>query len=109
MEKMEALKEWIAGLISFLALVTTWILYKNSRHKSTHKDIYDKLDKKADADFVKEELKKMNDHLNERLDSHTEESKAIHELILEQVQQQNKLFTSMDDKLNILIQNQIKK
>lgn len=97
---METLK-WIAGIaLGVGTLVTTWVL----AHRNTHKDIYNKIDMKANKDYVDTEIKKITENLNVRLDSHVHESNAVNELLLNAMDKQGDLIKSMDGKLNILIQ-----
>lgn len=106
---MEETGKWIAGIIlSIAALISTWVLARNKGHKDTHKDFYNKLEQleksKADKEFVKDELEKINGNINNRLEAHVHESQAVNELLLNAMDKQGDLIKSMDGKLNILIQ-----
>ena len=106
---MEETGKWIVGVIlSISALVSTWLIAKSKGNKDAHKDLYKKLDdlerRKANDDFVKEELKKVNENLNTRMESHIHESTAANELILNAMSTQADLIKSIDGNVKILIQ-----
>lgn len=97
---MENIK-WVAGIIlGVITIITTWVL----AHRNAHRNIYDKLDRKADKDFVEKEMKKFSESINTRLEAYRHESDTVNELLLNSMEQQGKLIQSMDGKLNILIQ-----
>jgi hypothetical protein len=102
--------KWLIGLIVVITgMIAGWIAGSKNRNNNTHKDIYEKLSKKADIDFVNQEINKITDNLNTRLESHVHESQAVNELLLRAIDSQKDMMSSMDGKLNILIENQIKK
>ena|SRR4030067_2515754 len=111
---MEESWKWVTGIIiSLLAIITTWTLASRKNHKDTHKDFYNKLDdlekSKANKDFVREELKKLTENVNSKIEEHVRESVTTSQMMVELILTQKSLITSIDENVKIVLSNMINK
>ena len=101
---MEETYKWIAGIcISLLGLLTTMTIANKNRHKSTHKDLYDKLDGLEKNKASKKDLIALGENIDEKVKSHITESASTSLMLLRVQEAQTDLIRSIDDKMNILL------
>jgi uncharacterized membrane protein len=92
-------KKWIEWLISILIVVITVVLTNSfAVRRDSNADIKKKLEEKASKEYVDKQDATMKDYIDK-------ENENVINLLDQSVKAQTGLINSMDQKLNILIDN----
>jgi cobalamin biosynthesis protein CbiD len=91
---------WLMACLTLASLVTAWVLHKKNKNSITHKDIYEKMNKKADKYYVDSEIKKINENINDRIGVYMRETESTYQSMIYLFNEQGKRVDSVEKKID---------